>query len=165
MMRIDRPHHHRSSRLDRPAFTITELLVALALIVLIMSILSQAFVEGLETFRKLKGAGDMPEELRAAVIQLRGDVEEANRRAAEMIAVGLSTGRVDPATVCDLKERYCEIHVEAAALDSPLRVVLERTTNPRARRIMEASLMALAGVRDSAARAEEVLDLIKSDGT
>jgi len=159
-----RPCCYRGPRLERPAFTITELLVVLALIVFIMTILSQAFVEGIETFRQLKGAGDMPEELRAAVIQLRGDVEEANRRAAEMIAVGLSTGRVDPATVCDLKERYRAIHAEASALDSPLRVVLERTTNPVAWRIMQASLKALAGVRDSAARAEEVLDLIKSDG-
>ena len=43
----------------RQGFTIVELLVAMALIVLIMSIISEAFVEGLGTFRELKGIGDL----------------------------------------------------------------------------------------------------------
>ena len=56
--------HHVHRRPSRDAFTITELLVAMALIIFVMSILNAAFTEGLETFRKMKGAGDMSEELR-----------------------------------------------------------------------------------------------------
>ncbi|MBI1913630.1 MAG: prepilin-type N-terminal cleavage/methylation domain-containing protein [Planctomycetes bacterium] len=58
----------------RQGFTIVELLVAMALIVLIMSIISQAFVEGLGTFRQLKAIGDLQENLRTAVVPLREDL-------------------------------------------------------------------------------------------
>src|SRR5215470_9008803 len=51
-----------------------ELLVAIAFIVLSMSIISQTFVEGLETFRQLKGIGDLQERLRSAVVPLREDL-------------------------------------------------------------------------------------------
>jgi prepilin-type N-terminal cleavage/methylation domain-containing protein len=50
----------------RRGFTIVELLVALALIVFIMYILSDAFATGLKTFRDLKAVGDMNERLRGA---------------------------------------------------------------------------------------------------
>ena len=49
----------------RSAFTIVELLVALALIMFIMAILSEAFVAGLTTFRNLKAVADMAERLRS----------------------------------------------------------------------------------------------------
>src|SRR3954452_21311997 len=58
----------------RQGFTLVELMVAMALIVLIMAIISQAFVEGLETFRQLKGIGDLQERLRTAVVPLREDL-------------------------------------------------------------------------------------------
>jgi prepilin-type N-terminal cleavage/methylation domain-containing protein len=58
----------------RHGFTLVELLVAMALIVLIMSILSSAFVEGIESFRHLKGVGDLQESLRTATIPLRTDL-------------------------------------------------------------------------------------------
>lgn len=58
----------------RQAFTLVEMLVAVALIVLIMSIVSQAFVEGLESFRQLKAIGDLQEELRSAAVPLRNDL-------------------------------------------------------------------------------------------
>jgi prepilin-type N-terminal cleavage/methylation domain-containing protein len=58
----------------RPAFTLVELLVSLALILFIMAILSQAFVTGMETFREMKGIGDMEERLRSAVQILRRDL-------------------------------------------------------------------------------------------
>src|SRR5262249_36665188 len=58
----------------RQGFTMVELLVAMALIVLIMSIISTAFVEGLETFRQLKGIGDLQERLRTAPVPLREDL-------------------------------------------------------------------------------------------
>jgi len=48
----------------RRAFTLVEVLVATALIVFIMVILTEAFSAGIGTFRLLKAAGDMQEKLR-----------------------------------------------------------------------------------------------------
>src|SRR4051812_37089254 len=57
----------------RAAFTLVELLVVMALTVLIMAILSEAFVEGLNTVRTLKSIGDMQENLRC-IVPLRDDL-------------------------------------------------------------------------------------------
>jgi prepilin-type N-terminal cleavage/methylation domain-containing protein len=74
-------------RSDRPAFTLVEMLVAMALILFIMVILSEAFVAGLEAFRQLKAIGDMEERLRAASIELRRDLNadhfEGRRRLSD----------------------------------------------------------------------------------
>jgi hypothetical protein len=59
----------------RGAFTLVEMLVATALVMFIMLILSEAFVAGLEAFRTLKGIGDMEERLRAAALVLRTDLQ------------------------------------------------------------------------------------------
>src|SRR5262245_61577955 len=48
----------------RSGFTIVELLVAMALILFIMAILSEAFVAGLKSVRDLKAVADMAERLR-----------------------------------------------------------------------------------------------------
>lgn len=58
----------------RSGFTLVELLVAMALIVFIMVILSEAFSVGLESFRRLKAIGDMNEKMRLATIALQSDV-------------------------------------------------------------------------------------------
>ncbi len=58
----------------RKAFTIVELLVAMALIVLIMSVLSTAFSAGIKSFRDLKALGDLQERLRTAAVNLRSDL-------------------------------------------------------------------------------------------
>jgi type II secretory pathway component PulJ len=58
----------------RLAFTIVELLVAMALILFIMVILTEAFSAGLETFRRLKAIGDMQEKMRSAGIVIRRDL-------------------------------------------------------------------------------------------
>lgn len=50
----------------RTGFTITELLVAMALIIFIMYILAEAFGAGAGAFRRLKAIGDMNEKLRTA---------------------------------------------------------------------------------------------------
>jgi hypothetical protein len=60
----------------RPAFTLVEMLVATALVMFIMLILSEAFVAGLEAFRTLKGIGDMEERLRAAALIIRNDLQQ-----------------------------------------------------------------------------------------
>jgi prepilin-type N-terminal cleavage/methylation domain-containing protein len=58
----------------RQGFTLVELLVAMALILFIMAILSQAFVSATNTFRNLKAAGDMAEKLRATTQLLQRDL-------------------------------------------------------------------------------------------
>src|SRR5262249_54377122 len=71
----------------RAGFTITELLVAMALIVFIMSILATAFSEGMKTFRGLKGIGDMNQRLRTVSSLLRAELEadhfEGRRRLSD----------------------------------------------------------------------------------
>lgn len=60
----------------RKGFTIVELLVAMALTLFIMVILSQCFIQGLETFSSLKAIGDMQEKLRTATNILRDDLAQ-----------------------------------------------------------------------------------------
>ena len=74
-------------RQNRSAFTLVEMLVAMALIIFIMTILSEAFVAGLETFRQLKAVGDMNEKLRTVTTAVRRDLIadhfEARRRISD----------------------------------------------------------------------------------
>ena len=63
------------------------MLVAMALTMFIMVIISQAFTAGLSTFRGLKGIGDMQAGLRTAVNSLRSDLMqdhfEGHRRLSD----------------------------------------------------------------------------------
>src|SRR5438132_4500943 len=58
----------------RTGFTLVEMMVSMALVIFIMVILSQAFVAGLESFRRLKATGDMQERLRTVSSVLRRDL-------------------------------------------------------------------------------------------
>src|SRR6516162_8020749 len=73
--------------MKRQGFTLVEMLVAMALTLFIMVILSQAFITGLDTFSKLKGIGDMEETLRVAINNLRSDLTldhfEGKRRLSD----------------------------------------------------------------------------------
>jgi hypothetical protein len=65
---------HRPLPIARRGFTIVEMLVAAALIMMIMYILSSCFAAALESFRKMKAIGDMQEKLRATTTILRNDL-------------------------------------------------------------------------------------------
>ncbi len=71
----------------RQGFTLVEMLVALALVVFIMTILSEAFVAASRTFRDMKAAGDMADQLRSATAVLRrslaADHFEGKRRLSD----------------------------------------------------------------------------------
>src|SRR5262249_2312020 len=71
----------------RRGFTIIELMVSMALIILIMVVISEAFSAGLTAFRQLKGIGTMQERLRIAATMLRRDLQlrhfEGNRRLSD----------------------------------------------------------------------------------
>src|SRR5687767_11429926 len=68
----------RPSPTARPGFTLVELLVATALIVVIMAILATAFSVGMDTFSELKSIGDLSEQLRTADDVLRRDLAAAH---------------------------------------------------------------------------------------
>jgi prepilin-type N-terminal cleavage/methylation domain-containing protein len=76
---------HPSQR--RAGFTLVEMMVAMALTVFILVILSQAFGTGLDTFRSLKAIGDMQEGLRTVSVRLRADLSadhfEEKRRLSD----------------------------------------------------------------------------------
>lgn len=59
---------------SRAGFTLIELMVSMALTLVIMTILAQAFVLALDTFSGLKGLGDMQHNLRTASVLLRSDL-------------------------------------------------------------------------------------------
>jgi prepilin-type N-terminal cleavage/methylation domain-containing protein len=61
-------------RQQRKGFTLIEMMVSVALVLLIMVILSQAFATALESFRLLKGIGDMEQRLRSTTLILRSDL-------------------------------------------------------------------------------------------
>ncbi len=71
----------------RGGFTIVELLVAMALIVFVMVILSEAFSQSMRTFRLLKAMGDMDIRLRNVATLLRTDLAadhfDGKRRASD----------------------------------------------------------------------------------
>lgn len=60
----------------RPGFTITELLVSMALIMLIMAVMAEAFTESLKTFSAMKAIGDMDQKIRAAIVILTRDLSD-----------------------------------------------------------------------------------------
>lgn len=60
----------------RNAFTLIEMLVAMALTLFVMVIISQAFVTALETFSGLKGIGDLQYNLRIASSLLQSDLAQ-----------------------------------------------------------------------------------------
>jgi hypothetical protein len=71
----------------RGAFTLVEILVAMALTLFVMVILSQAFIAGLDVFSGLKSIGDMQEQLRTAKQLLLDDLAldhfEGKRRLSD----------------------------------------------------------------------------------
>ena len=72
---------------SRPGFTIMELLVALALVLFIMSIISQVFVVTSEAFRSQRAKAELSEKLRFITQTLRADLRanhfEHNRRLSD----------------------------------------------------------------------------------
>jgi prepilin-type N-terminal cleavage/methylation domain-containing protein len=71
MTRIATTHRRRT----RPGFTLVELLVSMALILVIMAILANCFQSGIDTLRQLRSQGDMTDQLRAFEIVVRRDLQ------------------------------------------------------------------------------------------
>src|SRR5262245_8712191 len=79
-------------RLGRAGFTLVEMLVALALTVFMMAILSEAFVTGLDAMSRMKALGDLEEKLREVAALVRRDLAanhfDGTRRLAELTGSG-----------------------------------------------------------------------------
>src|SRR5688572_19156207 len=80
----------------RPGFTLVELLVAMALIVLVMAILSAAFQVGMDSLSELKSIGDLNEQLRTAGTTLQEDLRANHLEDATGSPVRLSDPRMHP---------------------------------------------------------------------
>ncbi|MFQ3650710.1 MAG: prepilin-type N-terminal cleavage/methylation domain-containing protein [Gemmataceae bacterium] len=80
---------------SRPGFTITELLVALALIVFIMSILATAFSAASKSVSDLKAANELAEKLRGIMTLLRRDLRESVNPAGHLQNPGRTLGNGD----------------------------------------------------------------------
>ncbi len=70
----------------RDGFTLVEMLVAMALTLFIMVIVTTAFTTGLETFRGLKGLGDLQESLRTASQRIRADLQANHFQAKQRLS-------------------------------------------------------------------------------
>jgi prepilin-type N-terminal cleavage/methylation domain-containing protein len=93
----------------RSGFTLVELLVSLALILFIMAILSEAFVQGLESFRKLRAMAELEQGMRTLEAILRRDLAanhfEGDKRLSESTVSGLRVPMFDygkQVTIADL---------------------------------------------------------------
>jgi len=65
---------HKSKLFRRSGFTLVEMLVAAAVSIMLMVILTQAFAAGLDMFRRMRAQGNMQERLRMASITMRDDL-------------------------------------------------------------------------------------------
>jgi len=140
-------------------FTLAELLVVMALIVLIMSILEEAFVEGVESFRKLKAIGDMQETLRGTE-NLDSWFRRLRVETQDFVFEGLRTNDVDPEEAADLADGYAEIERIACDLSKTLDELLRQTTNPVAKVRIERSQRVLERLKQYAAGMVDLLGLI-----
>src|SRR5262245_14730178 len=83
------PHRIRPKRTTgRRAFSLVELLVAMALIIFIMAVLSTAFAAASKAFRDLKAAGDLAERLRGVMTMLRRDLMHPHFNGSTRLSKG-----------------------------------------------------------------------------
>jgi prepilin-type N-terminal cleavage/methylation domain-containing protein len=157
------PRVHDSA--PRRGFTLIELLVAMATILLIMVILSEAFTTGLQAFRDLRGVGDLNERLRAASAQLRRDLLESHFESTRFIGDTYLNGAPDREKAAELRARYEAIAADAAALRPQFRQAELRTTHPVGKRILRRIQETLAQIEAQAKNMVAVIRLIEDGGS
>ena len=152
-------------RSPRRGFTLTELLVSMALIVFIMVILSEAFTAGVQAFRDLKAAGDMGERLRAASAALRRDLLDSHFESTTFIADTYLNGVPDREKAAELRGRYEAIAADARVLKVQFRQLELRTTHPVGKRILRRIQETLAQIELQAKNMVAVILLIEDGGS
>ncbi len=151
---------NRNTHSSQGGFTVVELLVAMALIVFLMSILSQAFSEGARAFRHLKEIGDLDERLSGDCMALAENIAVTNQRTTEFIENGLRTGTVNREEANALREQYEAICAEVVDLELRLREVQSQIHNPGAQRVLQRSLNELETLKSLAATMVRLLGLL-----
>jgi prepilin-type N-terminal cleavage/methylation domain-containing protein len=147
----------------RRGFTLSELLVSMALIVFIMVILSEAFTTGVQAFRDLKAVGDLNERLRTASAQLRTDLLAAHFESTRFIGDTYLNGAPDREKAAELRGRYEAIAADAAVLKVQFRQVELRTTHPVGKRILRRIQETLAQIELQAKNMVAVIQMIEDD--
>ena len=145
----------------RTGFMLVELLVAMALIVFVMAILSESFSAGAAAFRNLKAIGDMAERLRTAAVLLRRDLAETHFGATDFIRTSLLTGKADPVEATALRAEYEDIGERAEALDVELARAEELLTKPGDLRIVRRVRTDLQRLKDLAETMVHLLRLVE----
>ncbi len=111
------------TRRQRASFTLVELLVAMALVIFIMVILTEAFTTGMNGFRQMKAIGDMNERLRACTITLRGDLLQLHFDGTKRLSDGgITTAYVvvpDNHDACQPLQGYVRIEQEQSLFLPP----------------------------------------------
>ena len=77
------PTGSRFQATPRTGFTMVELMVAMALSLFLMAILSEAFAVSMDTFRGMRAIGDMQDSLEALALEDRGGQAAALAAAAD----------------------------------------------------------------------------------
>jgi prepilin-type N-terminal cleavage/methylation domain-containing protein len=150
----------RNTYSSQGGFTVVELLVAMALIVLLLSSLSQSFSEGARAFRHLKEVGDLDEKLGGDCMALAETIAVINQRTREFIEDGLRTGTVNHDEASALREQYEAICAEALDLEVRLRDVQGQVHNPGGQQVLQRSLNQLERLKSSAATMVGLLRLL-----
>jgi prepilin-type N-terminal cleavage/methylation domain-containing protein len=151
-----------ASRRIRTGFTITELLVAMALLVFVMAIISESFSAGTANFRNLKAIGDMAERLRTTATALRRDLADTHFESARFIRESLLVGAADPEEAAALREQYEDFEQRAAALDVELAQAEELLRKPGDLRIVRRVRTDLQRLKELAATMVRVLRLMET---
>jgi prepilin-type N-terminal cleavage/methylation domain-containing protein len=149
----------------RRGFTLVELLVSMALIIFIMSIVSDAFVDGLESLGNLKGVGDLQQRVQSAAVELRAEVVVANESAESFIEETLESGTVDASAAQGLQGKYRQIVADSADLAIDLQELEDEVVDPADKRRILATLEILQQLKAAAEQMDLILSLLAPDGT
>jgi type II secretory pathway pseudopilin PulG len=147
----------RPSKPSCSAFTLVEVLVAMALIIFIMSILAAAFSESVAAFFRVSPASDLNAQLQQDAQALTGALAQTNEEATAFLEATAQTGLVDGNEASSLLERYGAISRAAADLEGRLSAVEQSTTDRAARLDLQRALAALDRIRISAELMVELL--------
>ena len=88
--------HSSKLKSSRAGLTLVEMLIALALSIFIMAIMSEAFVKGLEAFGTFKALADLDQRLRTVANIIRRDLKAPHFDGSKKLSECTATGRAMP---------------------------------------------------------------------
>lgn len=88
--------HPKHSKHSRAGLTLVEMLIALALSIFIMAIMSEAFIKGLEAFGNFKALADLEQRLRTVANIIRRDLKAPHFDNSKKLSECTASGRAMP---------------------------------------------------------------------